>query len=167
MIPRTDLTLVQINALKTMLGDELEDDERAWLDAIEGQTDAFELIRHLLDGIEGLEGEIAALSSQIEDRQTRKARLTRRKDTFRDGVMAVMQCANLDKLALPEATLSVRDVPAKLVVNDPAAVPDEYTVPNPKPSMDAIKAAFSPDNDNLPNWLRIEPARPSLTVRRK
>lgn len=164
---RVDLTLVQVNALKIMLGDEFEDDERGWLDALEGETDAFELVRKLLNKIEDDEGAAAELKEQMDNRKLRKDRLDNRVSKYRDAIMAVMECAGLDKLALPEATLSVRDIAAKLVVNDPAAVPDEYTTPNPKPSMDAIKAAFSPDNDNLPNWLRVEPARPSLTVRRK
>lgn len=164
---RIDLTILQVNALRTMLADEFEDDERGWLDALEGETDAFELVRQLLGKIEDDEGSAAQLKQQMDDRKLRRDRLDSRVDKYRDAIMAVMECAGLDKLTLPEATLSLRQVGAKLVVNDPAGVPDEYTTPNPKPSMDAIKSAFSPENDNLPNWLRVEPARPSLTVRRK
>lgn len=167
MTPRMDLTLLQLNALKTMLADQYEEDERGWLDAIEGETDAFELIRKLLDRIEADEGDRTALTSQMEDRKARRDRADKRIAAQRDAIMAVLECAKLDKLTLPEATLSMRMTAAKLVVNDPSAVPDEYTVPNPKPSMDAIKSAFSPDDETLPNWLRVEPARPSLTVRRK
>lgn len=167
MTPRTDITLAQVNALKIMLADEFDDDERGWLDALEGQTDAFELIRHFLDRIERDEGDRAALTQQMEDRKVRRDRADKRIAAQRDAIMAVMECANLDKLALPEATLSLRETAARLVVNDAAAVPEEYTVPNPKPSMDAIKADFTVDTPSLPNWLRVEPARPSLTVRRK
>lgn len=164
---RLDLTLQQIAAIKHSLGDAFDDDEKLLLDTIEGETDAFELVRKLLDGIEADEGDAASLTAQIEARKVRKDRCGARIGARREALTAVMQCAGLDKLPLPEATLSLRTMPAKLVLNAREAVPQEYTVPSPKPSMDLIKAAFSPDNDNLPNWLSVEPERPSLTVRRK
>jgi hypothetical protein len=52
-------------------------------------------------------------------------------------------------------------------VTDPAAVPDEFTVSVPRPNLDAIKAHFNPADPVLPNWLKVEPPRPSLTVRRR
>lgn len=164
---RQDITIAQIHALKVMLGDQLEDDERGWLDTLEGETEAFELIRKLLDRIEADEGARDTLTEQMEARKLRRDRCDARIKAQREAILAVMECAGLDKLALPEATLSVRQVAASLKVNDPAAVPEEYTIPAPKPNLEAIKAAFDPENDNLPNWLRVEPARPSLTVRRK
>lgn len=163
---RIDLTLAQLGALKIMLADQAEDDERAWLDAIEGETDAFELVRKLLDAIEAEEGTAAILADQIDTRKTRIARCEARIKVQRDAIMAVMRCGGLEKLPLPEATLSLRTLAPKLVVNDTAAVPEEYTIPVPKPNLDAIKAAFPVDGP-LPNWLRVEPERPSLTIRRK
>lgn len=161
------LTLTQIDALKIMLRDAAEEDEQLWLDTLEGETDAFELVRAFLNGIEEDEGQAAALTAQMADRKARRDRCEARIEKRREAIMAVMACAKLDKLPLPEATLSLRTLPAKIAVNDPAAVPEEYTRAVPRPDMDAIKAAFSPANDALPNWLRVEPERPSLTVRRK
>jgi hypothetical protein len=63
--------------------------------------------------------------------------------------------------------LSVRQLPAKLAVTDPAAVPEEFTVSVPRPNLDAIKAHFNPADPVLPNWLRLDPPKPSLTIRRK
>jgi hypothetical protein len=164
---RHDLTLLQINALKTMLRDSLEEDEQLWLDTLEGETDAFELTRKLLDAIERDEGEAKALTEQMANRKARRDRCEARIAAQRDAIMALMDCAKLDKLPLPEATLSLRKVPASLKVNATAAVPDEYCTMKPVPSMDAIKAAFEPGDPDLPNWLRTEPERPSLTIRRK
>lgn len=164
---RIDLTLAQINGLKLNLADQFEEDERGWLDALEGETDAFELVRRLLDRLEREEGDRNALTQQMEDRKARRDRCDARIKAQRDTIMAVMACANIDKLPLPEATLSVRSVAASLKVNDPKAVPDEYTVPDPKPDLAKIKAQFTTDSDALPNWLRVEPERPSLTIRRK
>jgi hypothetical protein len=164
---RTDLTLVQITALRTMLADQFEDDERGWIDALEGETDAFELVRRLLHRIEAEEGDRAALTEQMEARKVRRDRCDARIAAQREAIATVMKCAGLDKLPLPEATITLRETAPKLVVNDPAAVPHEYAVQSWKPSMDAIKAAFSVDTPALPNWLRIDDPRPSLTIRRK
>jgi hypothetical protein len=164
---RADLTKIQVEMVMLHLRDQFEEDEQLKLDTLEGETDLFELVGKLLDRIEGEDGTIAALSEQIGDRQARKLRATGRKDAYREAVMSLMQCAQLEKLTLPEATLSLRDTAAKLAVNDADAVPEEYSVQSWKPSMDAIKAAFSVDTEELPNWLRVEPAKPSLTIRRK
>lgn len=163
---RIDLTLGQLHALKLMLADQFEEDERGWLDLIEGETDAFELVRKLLDRIEAEEGARDALTEQMEARKLRRDRCDARIKAQRDAIMAVLGCAGLDKLQLPEATLSMRKIGASLKVNDPAAVPEEYCTFKPTPNMDAIKSAFAPGGD-LPNWLRTEPERQSLTVRRK
>jgi hypothetical protein len=164
---RLDLTLVQLNAVRLHLADQFEDDEKGWLDLIEGETDAFEMVRKLLDGIEADEGDKAALKSQIDDRKVRQTRCDARIDARREALIAILECAGLDKLTLAEATLSVRQLAAAIKVNDPTAVPEEYTVNKPAPDLEKIKADFTPDSDALPNWLRVEPARPSLTIRRK
>jgi hypothetical protein len=164
---RHDLTKMQVESVMLSLRDQFEDDEQLKLDTLEGETDLFELSRRILDGIEADEGDSAALAEQMEARKVRKDRCAARIKARRQALIDLMACAHLDKLTLPEATLSVRQTLAKLKINDLAAVPDEYGVPVTVPSMDLIKAAFSPDSETLPNWLRVEDARPSLTVRRK
>lgn len=162
---RLDLTLMQLDAIKRDLADQFQDDERGWLDLIEGETSAMELVTKLLDGIEADEGDDEVLAKQIEARQARRARCKARIAARRQSIMAIMETAGLKKLPLPEATLSLGSTKAKLAVNDPAAVPAEYGDTVIKPSMDKIKAAF-PIDGALPNWLRVDDARPSLTIRR-
>jgi hypothetical protein len=164
---RLDLTLQQINLVRIHLADQFDDDERGYLDCLEGETDAFEMVRKLLEGIENDAGDIASLKTQIDDRKARQSRCEARIEARREALIALMECAKIDKLPLPEATLSLRTMPASLKVNDPAAVPEEYTVPSPKPDLEKIKAAFTADSEVLPNWLRVEPKRSSLTIRRK
>jgi len=164
---RLDLTLAQISAIRTAYADQLDEDERLMLDTLEGETDALAIVRRLLNGIERDEGDKAALIEQMEARKVRKDRCDQRIAAQRDAIAAIMQTAGLDRLPLPEATISLREVPAKLAIGDKSAVPDEFCVPKLTPSMDKIKAAFSLENGNLPNWLGVEPSRPSITVRRK
>lgn len=164
---RFDLTKIQIAAIAAMLADELGEDERAYLDALEGETDLYEWVRRLLDKIEEDEGVQAALAEQIADRALRKNRAAGRIEAARRAIQALLECAKLDKLSLPEATISVRDTADKLVVNDPEAVPDKYIVKVPKPVMEKIKTDFTPQDETLPNWLRVESGIKSLTIRRK
>jgi hypothetical protein len=164
---RHDLTLMQVRGVMLNLADAFGDDEQLKIDMLEGETDLLDQVRRLLNGIETDEGDKAALKSQIEDRKSRMDRCDHRIEARREAILALMQCAELDKLPLPEATVSVRTVAASIKVNDPQAVPEEYTVPAPKPDLAKIKEAFAPATEGLPNWLRVEPERPSLTIRRK
>lgn len=162
---RLDLTRIQVEAIAAHLRDALDEDERLYLDTLAGETDLYEWVRRLLGRIEEDEGNVAALKEQIADRTLRKNRAEHRIETARDAIKALLECARLDKLVLPEATLSVRETADKLAVNDPEAVPEKYTVP--KPVMEKIKADFTTETPDLPNWLRVEPGKSSLTIRRK
>jgi hypothetical protein len=164
---RVDLAASQIQAVRIMLADQFEDDERGWLDFLEGETDLFEIARRLLEKMEAEEGDREALTEQMDARKVRRDRCDGRIKGLRDSIAALMECAGVDKLPLPEATVSLRQLAASLKVNDPAAVPDEYLVPKFAPDLAKIKEAFDTANDDLPNWLRVEPPRASLTIRRK
>jgi hypothetical protein len=165
--PRVRLSLQQIGLLIAMLGQDADEDERLLVDAIEGETDAFETIGKLLEAIEHDEGQKAALTSQIASRDARIDRCDVRISAQRAAIAMIMTAARLKKVSLPEATVSLGETKSKLAINAADAVPAEYTTTKVTPSMDAIKAVFSPDSEDLPNWLRVEPARPSLTIRRK
>lgn len=162
---RLDLTRIQVEAVATALRDELADDERAYLDTLEGETDLYEWARRLLARIEEDEGNKAALSEQISDRQARKQRADSRIDANRRALMALLDCARLDKLTLPEATISVRDVPPKAIVNDEAAIPDELCRFKQTPDMSAIKAEV--EAGRAVSGVTLDNGGRSLTVRRK
>jgi hypothetical protein len=159
---RLDLTKMQVGAVATMLRDQLGEDERAYLDTLEGETDLFEWVRKLLDRIEADEGDQKVLAEQISDRTLRKQRAELRVETNREAIKALMECARVDKLTLPEATLSIRDVAPKAIVTDDSAVPDEFRRITRKPDMAAIKAAES----QIPG-VSYDNGGTSLTVRRK
>lgn len=159
---RLDLTKLQVEAIAAHLRDNLDDDERLYLDTLEGETDLFEWVRRLLGKIEEDEGNVLALKEQIGDRTVRKSRAEHRIETTREALKALLESAKLDKLTLPEATLSVRDVAPKIIVTDEAAVPDEYVRITRKPDMAAIKAA----TESVPGT-STDNGGTSLTIRRK
>ena len=159
---RHDLTILQVRAIMTMLGDELADDEELKLDTLEGETDLFELVRKLLDRIERAEGDKAVLVSQIQDRNERKARAEKRIDAHRTAIMALMEAAEIDRLPLPEATYSLRKIAPKPVVVDENLLPDELCRITRKPDMAAIKQL-----ETIIPGLAMDNGGTSLTIRRK
>ena len=162
---RLDLATIQIEAVAAMLRDELGDDERAYLDSLEGETDLYEWIHRLLVVIEENEGIEAALAEQISDRTLRKSRAAKRIETARSAISALLECAQLDKLSLPEATVSVRRNAPPTKVTDEAAVPDELCRFTRKPDMSLIKAEMEAGRAVF--GVTVGNAAPILTVRRK
>jgi hypothetical protein len=163
--PRIDLTKIQVSAVRDMLHDLLADDERAYLDTLEGETDLYELCRLLLNRIEEDEGVQTVLTEQIADRTARKQRACERAKHNREAIKALLECAGVDKLTLAEATLSIRDVSPKPIVTDEAAVPDEFCRFTRKPDMTAIKAGL--ESGAVISGVSLDNGGNSLTIRRK
>lgn len=144
---------------------EQSDDEELLLDMLEGETDLFEIVRKLLDANEDDEGRKAALTEQMNIRKERRdkcdSRITKRRELIRE----LMEIGGVQKLPLPEATISRQKVKAKVTVKEADAVPQEFCKVTYKPDMEKIKAeyALSPV---LPNWLTIEPERETIVIRR-
>lgn len=157
------ITKQQVSAVSLMLAN--EDDEQLKLDTLEGETNLFELARTLLEGIEDDEGNVATIKEQIEQRRARQSAAEHRNEVRRNALKALLECAGLDKLTLPEATLSVRRVPPKPIVTDEAAVPDDFCMFTRKPDMTAIKAGVE-FGAAVPG-VSFDNGGTSLTIRRK
>lgn len=160
---RVDLTMQQVNAVLLMLGDELADDETLKLDTLEGETDLFELVRKLLDAIENAEGEVEVLTAQMAVRKERRDRASKRIEAHRRAIMALMECAGIDKLPLPEATCSLRKLAPKAIITDASLLPDALCKIERKPDMAAIRAC--PDVTGLAG-VALDNGGTSLTIRR-
>lgn len=155
-----NFTAQQIAAVKAMLPD--DDDDRLLHDSLEGLTDLHDYAATLLSMNEDDEGIVNALSEQITDRKARQDRTKRRIEARRDMLKALMELAGIDKLALPEATVSKRDVAPKLIVTDESVLPDSLCKITRKPDMAAIKAYGL-----LVPGLAYDNGGVSITVRRK
>lgn len=141
------------------------DDEELLLDMLEGETDLFGIVRKLLDANEDDEGKKAALAEQMAARKSRRDRCDNRIAARRNIIRELMLAAGIDKLPLPEATISKQKVKAKLYIVDADAVPQEFSKATWKPDLDKIKATYGIDG-SLPNWLSVEPERETIVIRR-
>lgn len=116
------LTIDQLEkeiALLCLEHPDLYDDETLRADVIEGETDAFSVLSRLTDKIQEDEALEAALAERITRMKERKERLTQRSDGYRALALRIMHAANLRKVTLPEATLSIRPVAPKVEFDDP------------------------------------------------
>jgi sugar-specific transcriptional regulator TrmB len=119
----------------------LEDDEKTWIDTLEGQSEIKEVAAKLIDRALDCKAMTAALKLRADDIAARKRRLDDQEKSLRNAVMILMQEAGVKKLELPEATLSVRDTAPRLIVTDDAAIPDTCCETVRKIVMDKVKAA--------------------------
>lgn len=101
----------------------LEDDETAWLDTLEGETEVKEVAAKLIERAIECKTMTAALKLRADDIASRKNRLNDQEKNLRGAVAILLQEAGLKKLELPEATLSVRDLPSRLIVTDESKLP--------------------------------------------
>lgn len=155
-----NFTAQQIAAVRAMLPD--DEDERLLHDSLEGLTDLHDYAGTLLSLNEDDEGVVNALAEQISDRKARQDRAKARIETRRDMIKALMEMAGIDKLVLPEATISKRDVAPKVIVVDEGLLPDTLCKFTRKPDMAAIKAL-----ETLLPGLAMDNGGVSITVRRK
>lgn len=141
------------------------DDEELLLDMLEGETDLFEIVRKLLEANEDDEGKKAALAEQMAARKSRRDRCDNRIASRRNIIRELMLAAGIDKLPLPEATISKQKVKAKLYIVDADAVPQEFSKATWRPDLEKIKATYDVDAA-LPNWLSVDPERETIVIRR-
>lgn len=141
---------------------ELAQDELLRADMLEAETDLHDVLAKLV----GLSNDAAAMALAIKmrsgDLSERKARYERQEEGLRSLIQTIMERADLPKVTLPEATLSVSyRKPSPLVV-DEAALPDEFCKIKRLPDMAKIKEAGT-----LPPGCTMSNGKNFLTVRTK
>ncbi len=133
--------------------------------ALESETDATEYLR----SIERIRQDAVALAKAtdlvIDDLTQRKRRFERRDEAIRQLMLQMLQAANLRKLELPEATLSIRAGSPKVIVTDEPAIPDEFVRIKREPDKTKIKGALQ-DGTQVPG-ATLSNAEEYLTVRTK
>lgn len=132
----------QVENLKLAFPDLLDEDDD-WQLALESETDVKEYLRTVERKREDAEALEEALATTIEALRQRKARFERREQAMRALLFAAMQWADLRKVELPEATLSVRDGVPKVLITDESQIPDEFMRIRKEPDKIKIKEALN------------------------
>lgn len=144
-----------------------DDDERLTLDMLEGETELNEIVSKLLEENEADEGLIEALKAQVEVRKVRRERVEARIEARKSAIVSLMDCAQLRKLPLPEATISIRTLMPRPKVMDAEQLPDAFVILETirKPDTEAIAVAVE-QGVPIPG-VAMTNGGTSLSVRRK
>lgn len=155
----------QIENLKVSHPELLEDDD-AWLASLESETRFEELLTQLVRRIEDTKALAEGTAGRLTELQERKARMVHRMGSLRDLLFKLMESAELSKLELAEATISVRKGTPQLVGDaDPASLPDDLCKISRNPDRSAIKEALKTGKE-VPGF-SLSNATPSLSIRIK
>lgn len=142
---RLDIEVRHIEqAMAAMLRDhpQLADDEDFRRDVLEGQTSGMEVLRRIIIAMIESDGLEAGLTRTIQQMTERRNRYRARSDALHDLARRIMAAADIAAVPLPEATLTVRLGPPKVVITDEAAIPPAYLRTRVEPDKIAISRAL-------------------------
>lgn len=144
---------------------ELAEDEQLRVDAIEGETDAYKILEKALDEKHDAEATMEGIGIRMQHLQERAGRFMRKSEAMKALIKAIMQAAKLDKVQLPEATLSITKPRNSVSIEDVDALPQGYFRLKREADKAAIKSALEQGNE-IPGAI-LQTGTPGLTVRTK
>lgn len=160
---------IQGEAAKVLLAnicDVIGDDDELALTAVEGETGLIEAINAAVDRIAALKDHSQAIDYRIEALKLRQSRFDRQAELIKSALQVAMSQAELRKLELPQATLSIRAVPPKVELVNEAAIPPAFWKPqDPKLDKAAILKALK-DNETVPGAM-LSNGGETLAIREK
>lgn len=141
---------------------ELLEDEALRQDMIAGETDLDKVIARALDHMSEADTMVAAIAMRCAQQEERKGRHERRSTAMRSLILSLMQKANLPKIALPEASISISAGRESVVITDAASVPRQLGTSSWSPDKKAIAKQIAAGVDvpgavmqKGPNTLRV------------
>lgn len=155
----------QVENLKLQYPQLVEDDE-AWLSSLKSETDFTELLTTIVRRIEDTKALVIGTKDRFEELKARKDRFEHRVETLRELAFKIMQAAELARVELPEATLSLRAGQPKVIGEpDPFFLPEHFRKTVVTANMTAIKEALK-TGETVPGC-ELSNSPPSLTIRIK
>ena len=139
-----DLKYIQDEITKLLLAHpELDEDEILRADMVEGSTNAFAFISDVVRKIGATKALAAGTEQYIDELRQRKDRLERREYALRALIFKVMSSADIRKAELPEATVSIKQGQAKVVITNEHEIPAEFMRIRKEPDKSRIRAALT------------------------
>lgn len=121
---------------------ELLEDEGLREDMIEGSTDLYEYLQETENRRQHNETMAAALKLRIDMLAERRKRFEDSDDAMRRRMFKLLQAAQLRKVELLTATLSIRAGVPKVIVTDEDALPETFVRIKREPDKTRIKVAL-------------------------
>lgn len=139
-------------------------DDETLRDTIEGETGLHESIARVMAVILEDEIMIAGVSEIAKTLDSRKARLERRVERLRDAIAEAMQVGEIKTLHLPDATLSLREVAPKVIVQDETKIPAEYF--DTRATLNKTRLNEAVRAGRMPEGVAMSNKSTSLSIRR-
>lgn len=125
------------------LRDILADDEEAKADTIEGETNLLEAIQSAVARLGEIESMKDGIKVYADGLAKRKSRLEDQAEHIRAAILAAMSIAEIKKLELPIATISVAATPPKALPIMESEIPSQFWKrSDPKLDLRALLAAL-------------------------
>lgn len=138
--PRFDLTLIEREIASLLaLCPELAEDESLRVDMIEGETNAFDMLASLVRRIGETEAHVEGITAYCASLKERKARLERRAEALRAGILRLMAAADMRKAELAIATLSRTRTAPKVIITDESIIPEDCWRVRSEPDLAIIR----------------------------
>jgi chromosome segregation ATPase len=154
----------QIEALKLHFSTLQETDSEEWLLSLESETDLTEFIEKVILRIEDAKIMVSGLKEHISDLKQRQNRFEWRIDSLRAAITTLMDKADVSKIEMSSATVSIRNAQPQLVGDvDPDLLPDDLVRIKRELDKTAIKEALKAGREVSGFALSNSP--PTLTIR--
>jgi len=162
---------VDIAAFKAHVADllatypELAEDEDLRADMFEAGTDLHPLIERLVKMKLDADTMAAAIKARKQDISERQARFERKAEAAKSLIKSVMVAADIPKVTLPDATVSVTSARVIVEIDDLDAIPQGYAKFEKRADKTALKAALEA-GEEIPG-ARLALSDEGLMVRQK
>ncbi len=144
---------------------ELQDDEEFRADVLEGETDLHSIVAKAINERAEASTFAAAIKQRETDLAARRDRYEQKADAFKSLIKDLMETAQVDKITLPEATISTVKGRTSVDVTDIEALPQGYFKVERKADKTAIKAAIEAGN-TIPG-AELTTGEPTISIRVK
>lgn len=131
--------------IRAILGDDY--DLETFLDTLDGQTDALDILDQLIAQDREAAALATAIKAQISDLTARKARMEARSRAAKTAMLTLLDVVGERKIERPAATVSRRSGSASVAITDETAVPSQLCQIKKVPDKKAIKAQIDAGED--------------------
>lgn len=147
--------------IRAMVGD----DEDCFLDTLDGETDAMDVLGKLIQERQEIQANEAAVKDLAKTYQERAARLNAKADAISQTIGHLLDAIGSKKVAHPLATVSRTKARQSVLVTNPEEIPTQLTKVKRSPDLAAIKEQLEA-GEFVPG-AEIKLGNPGVTVRVK
>jgi len=147
--------------IRAMVGD----DEDCFLDTLDGETDAMDVLGKLIQERQEIQANEVAVKALAKTYQERAAKLNAKADAISQTIGHLLDAIGSKKVAHPLATVSRTKARQSVLVTNPEEIPTQLTKVKRSPDLAAIKEQLEA-GEFVPG-AEIKLGNPGVTVRVK